>query len=109
MCDPEKLSSEAAYCEIQVTRGFPKMVFCCCWRLISYGPNFADQTAARQAALIVSLEERNPDLPVQAPTKYELVINVKTAKATRSHNSREVVRHRRRGNRTIRGHCRGES
>ena len=50
--------------------------------LISYGPNFADEE--RQAAGYVDriLKGAKPaDLPVQAPTKYELAINLKAAKA----------------------------
>ena len=50
--------------------------------LICYGPDFADQF--RQAAGYVDRilkGEKPADLPVQAPTRYETVLNLKAAKA----------------------------
>jgi putative ABC transport system substrate-binding protein len=49
---------------------------------LSYGPNLNDQL--RQAAVYIDriLEGARPaELPVEQPTKFALVINVKTAKA----------------------------
>jgi ABC-type uncharacterized transport system substrate-binding protein len=57
-------------------------VFVAAGGLISYGPNIVDQY--RRAAGYVERilkGEKPADLPVQAPIKYELILNLKTAKA----------------------------
>ena len=71
--------------------------------LISYGPNFADQY--RRAAAYVDRilrGEKPADLPVQAPIKYELVINLKQQRRSAS-GAALAARPRRRGDRV--GRC----
>ena len=61
---------------------YPSRFFVAGGGLNSYGPDLIDQyrRAADYASRVLK-GEKPADLPVQAPTKYETVINLKTAKA----------------------------
>jgi putative ABC transport system substrate-binding protein len=77
---PDLIARLAARHKLPVV--YPFRYFVTSGGLISYGPDFVGQF--RQAAGYVDRilkGEKPADLPVQAPTRYELVINLKTAKA----------------------------
>jgi putative ABC transport system substrate-binding protein len=61
---------------------YPIRVFADAGGLISYGVDWVDQFRLAAGYVDRILKGEKPaDLPVQAPTKYELVVNLKTAKA----------------------------
>jgi ABC transporter substrate binding protein len=66
----------------------------------SYGPNTIE-VFGRAAAYVdrILKGEKPADLPVQAPTKCEVVINLRTAKALGLEISSTLLRSRRRGGR----------
>jgi hypothetical protein len=75
--DPESQARIVAFSAV-----YPFRYYVADGGLISYGPD--NIVSYRRAAGYVDRilkGEKPSDLPVQAPTKYELVINLKTAKA----------------------------
>jgi putative tryptophan/tyrosine transport system substrate-binding protein len=61
---------------------YPFRFYAAAGGLISYGPDFIDNFIHAAGYVDRILKGAKPaDLPVQAPTKYELVVNLKTAKA----------------------------
>src|SRR5437762_1235546 len=60
---------------------YPYRYFATAGGLISYGPDSIDQYRRASAYIDRILKGEKPaDLPVQSPTKYETVLNLKTAK-----------------------------
>jgi putative tryptophan/tyrosine transport system substrate-binding protein len=61
---------------------YPFRYFVLAGGLLSYGADLVSQSRPAAAYADRILKGENPaELPVQAPTKYELVVNLKTAKA----------------------------
>ena len=71
--------------------------------LASYGYDLAGQFRSAAGYVDRILKGEKPaNLPVQAPTRYELAINLKTAKTLRPYGAAYVARPRRRGDRVKR-------
>jgi putative ABC transport system substrate-binding protein len=86
LLDPRFISQRARLAELTVTSRLPAMY---AFRedaeagaLMAYGPSFPDmfRRAATYVDKIVK-GTKSADLPVEQPTKYELVLNFKTARA----------------------------
>jgi putative ABC transport system substrate-binding protein len=72
-----KLASKAQLPVIYEERNFPDT-----GALMSYGPNIEDLYRRSAGYVDKILKGAKPgDLPIEQPTKFELVINLKTAKA----------------------------
>ena len=66
--------------------------------LISYGPDLVNEFRPAAGYVDRILKgERPSDLPVQAPTKYELVVNIEDCQGARYRGPADAARARRRG------------
>jgi putative tryptophan/tyrosine transport system substrate-binding protein len=62
---------------------FPHSQYAEAGGLMSYGPSFTDNFRRAAAYVDKILNGANPgDIPIEQPTKFELIVNMKTAKAT---------------------------
>ena len=68
--------------QLKITAVYPFRFYASSGGLMSYGPNTVEPyvRAAEYVSRVLN-GEKPADLPVQAPTKYELVLNMKAAKA----------------------------
>src|SRR5215472_15903507 len=75
-------ASAALTAQYRLPAVYPIRFFATNWGLLSYGSDTVDsyRRAAPYANRILR-GEKPSELPVQAPVKYELVVNLKTAKA----------------------------
>jgi putative ABC transport system substrate-binding protein len=78
--------SRALLARLALMRRLPLMVFHSVWMepgaLMSYGPNYPGMFRYLAVYVDKILKGRKPaDLPVEQPTKVELVVNLKTAEA----------------------------
>jgi putative tryptophan/tyrosine transport system substrate-binding protein len=77
---PDLIAAMAARYKLPAV--YPFRYFIRAGGLISYGPDIVSQSGPAATYVDRILKGEKPaDLPVQAPTKYELVINLKTARA----------------------------
>jgi len=86
LTDPMFNAEARRLAQLASTSGLPAMYGFRTWvdagGLISYGPNFPDLYHRAAAYVDKILKGAKPaDLPIEQPTKFELVINLKTAKA----------------------------